>query len=510
MREERGRRRTGRPWVAVTATLGLAAACGTAVAMGGLLRVSAIGIGLALASSAFVMRKWRPLERGSAFVELPVLLILFSGLVFRVRTTQALAATPLDSAAAYRVLCVALAASLGFAGVRHARKWVTGPRQISTLPFKLYGAYVLVVLFGSLLSPDPLLTAYRGAELGAMMLALAGAWTVAGSQASRRIGTLLYWFVALLTITVWAEVILFPGRAIGRLTYAPIPWDIQGIFPLLTTNTVGTLGVLLAIWSLARTRPGGSMRPMSFPVALPLALLGVASVLGAQYRTGYVALVVAFLLTMYLQRRYLVLGSMAILAIAALIYLPSIIPRAQPFVLRGDTAAEARQLDSRTQYWSAALKVWRTSPLFGAGLETATRFDVLSSQLGGNTTSTIHGGWVEALVGTGIVGTVALGLSAIVAVRRSVARAIQRDAWGAPLLLLVVLLIRSLTGTSFEGMEYTTVIYLWLCLSLPDRPKVGALGLVRASAAVQGSGEKASMTSFRMRGATNSPSPNRS
>ena len=85
-----------------------------------------------------------------------------------------------------------------------------------------------------------------------------------------------------------------------------------------------------------------------------------------------------------------------------------------------------------SDYWSAAIPVWKESPLIGSGLLTATRFEVLNN-LGHGAISTIHGTWIEALVGTGVIGLAFLLASFLVLFARAAKEAMLNDGRIVPL-----------------------------------------------------------------------------
>ena len=148
------------PTVALTASLTSGGAI--AVAAGGLWRSLALGaatLGLGASLSSVVVS--RKALKGVLFVEVPVLLLLASSLVWRVRTTDDIAADPLDAAGQIRVGCVGLAGLLALTALVWPARSETRVGR-TPLPFRLYGAYVLVVFAGAPLSVQPLLTAYGG------------------------------------------------------------------------------------------------------------------------------------------------------------------------------------------------------------------------------------------------------------------------------------------------------------------------------------------------------------
>jgi hypothetical protein len=452
---------------------------GAAVADGGrplAVALGTAGIGLVLPLATVASRR---LRSGLLALEVPIVLLLVSNLTFRVRSTQQLTADPLDTAGQFRVACIGLAALLGMAAFLTARPAAASTGQrLTSLPFRLYLVYVLVVFVGAPLSFSPFLTAYRGVELAAAVVVLLGARRSVGDEATSRIESTLYWYTVALIGSVWLGVVLFPSKAIVHLANeaAPIPYNLVGVFPSLASNAVGALGAILAVWSFARigSMHGRQLRPW---LAYTFAAVGIASLLLAQYRTGYIATTIAVVLLLLLRRRWNLAGLLLLGSIALLVWKPSLITTAEPYLLRGQTATEAQKLTGRVSWWEAALPVWRESPLIGRGLLTASRFEVFA-RLGQYTTAGLHSTWVEALVGTGIIGVVLLALSYLVSMTRALAHALAPDGWIVPLVLLTMLGVRSLTGNTFESFQYEAVMFLWLASSLQD----GAAGMRGATA----------------------------
>jgi O-Antigen ligase len=454
----------------VLAAVLVAGWAGGAVATGG--RPAAVALGVAVA--VLVLPLAHPvvtprLRRGVLATEVPVVLLLLSTLVWRQRSAQGLLADPLDSAGKLRLAFVALSAVLGaIAFLSPAPSHAGSHARLTTRPARLYAVYILVVFAGAVLSVHPPLTAYRGVELATALIVLLGARRVLGDEAGPRVEAVLYWFVVAMVASVWLGVALFPDSAIGTIgrTSAPIRWNVHGVYPSISENSVGLFGVVLAIWTLARlqeTRPTGRSRTLAY------VLIGVGAVtlLAAQYRTGYVILALTLAVMLVLRRRWGLATLLGLVGALIVLWRPEVIQTLVPFLLRGETTTEARTLDSRVEYWSAALEVWRHSPLIGRGLLTGTRFEALG-RLGLEFTSTIHGTWIEALVGTGLIGVSVLAASFLTTVRRALIAA-RRGAWTVPLLLLTVLGVRSITGQSIESFNWPLLLFLWIALSLPDR-----------------------------------------
>jgi hypothetical protein len=464
-----------RTWLLVPLGLWLVWWAGSAVASEGPRRTFAVSLA-ALAVGVPTVRAvlGRHLRPGFIAVEAPVLLLLLSTLVFRGRSADDLAYNPLDAAAQFRVLCVALALMLGALALISQPHAGPSNGRLTSLPIRLYFLYVFVVFLGAPLSIDVPLTAYRGVELLTALIVMVGARRSVGDEASERIGTVVYWFTVGLLLSVWMGFILAPEQAQSTIhnSIAPLEWQIQGIWPSFSSNGVGTLGVLLTFWSLARLRTLPSPTTLQRRLAYALAGLGVASLVFAQYRTGYVAFVMGLLVYLLFGRRWVLATVVLMVVLGAIAMGPSsLVEEAEPYALRGQTTEQASKLSSRVDFWTAAIPVWEQSPLIGGGLLTATRFEVLA-RLGFTYTAGIHSTWVEALVGTGLIGLALLSLSFLVTCKRAFARAL-RSGDLVPVLLLTVLAVRSITGNTFETFSYQAMIFLWLALALSDEEQQG-------------------------------------
>ena len=87
------------------------------------------------------------------------------------------------------------------------------------------------------------------------------------------------------------------------------------------------------------------------------------------------------------------------------------------------------------------------------------------NKIGFSDTSTIHNAWVEALVGTGMLGVLLLILAALYVLVGSW-RFKDKDV--APLVLTLCLLLRTVTGSSFEIFGLGALLFGWLCLAVPS------------------------------------------
>jgi O-antigen ligase len=417
----------------------------------------------------YALERTRP---GYLAVELPVLLILLSTVTLRYsfaggpRTADELVSNPFDIFSLMKLAFTATAAALGFLAL-------TAPQsvraKVTTRPTRFYAAYAVVVFLGIVASVNPLLTSYRAIEMVAGLLVAAGAYRTARGEALTRIERMIFWYAVGMILSAWIGAFIFGGAALEPQTRSPIPVRLQGIFPRISHNSLGYLSVLVALWSLARLLSRGREVGPRPPVSAAIFVLGLITLVIAQYRTGYVALIAGVAVLLVVAGRKVLAG----IAVASVLVLSfsggGLVEETQPYILRGQDTERASRLSGRVTYWSAAIPVWQESPIIGGGLQTASRLVVLSS-LGTDkgAASNLHSTWVEALVGTGVVGVTMLALSLLVALWRALARAFDGGSRVVPAVILTILLVRTFTGGGIDGGGDTQLLYLTLLFGLRD------------------------------------------
>lgn len=462
--------RDDRLLVAIGLSVSLVA--GAAIAAGGRRAFLAIAFGAVAAGWTMVAPIMRGRWKGNfVAVELPALLILLSEVVIRQRDAQSLASNPLDPAGLYRVACIGLALLLGSLAITSPAGSLSD--RTTTRPVRLYGLYIVVVFIGAPLSVNLPLTAYRGVELVACVVVIAGAYRRVGSEGPRRILTLIYWVAVFSAIIVWLEALIVPGSAFAPVD-SPFPVQLHGVFPVVSANGTGLLGATIGLWSLAQLlspqdRTGASRRALRV-----LSVLGFATLILAQYRTGYIATVAGLLVILAFRARVAAFWLVIVLTLMAVVWGGQLTRQAVPVLERGANTDVLNSLSGRLTYWDSAVDTWRESPYFGGGLLTASRFEVLA-KLGAVYTSSIHGTWIEALVGTGVIGLSLLAASFLISITRAVKEAIRPDGLVVPLVLLTILAVRSITGPTFEVAGTDSLVFLAIAMILRDRPITGSV-----------------------------------
>jgi O-antigen ligase len=438
----------------------------------------AIAVAVALAGATILGPLTRRyLKTDFAAVELPALLILLSDVVLRQRDAQSLASNPLDTAGLYRVGCLGLAALLATMALTSPRS--EGKERITTRPFRLYCLYVCVVFIGAPLSVNLPLTAFRGVQLLIGLLVLTGAYRRAGQEAGKRLLSLFYWFQVLLLLTIWLGALIVPGSAFLHVD-SPFPIQFHGVFPVISANGTGLLGATIGLWSLARLISPQDRGAAERGTLVVLTVMGFATLALAQYRTGYIATAAGLLVLLTLRAKAAAIWVIMVGLLVAVLWSGKIAEIASPIWQRGENEAVLSNLSGRIGYWQNAVPVWEKSPLFGRGLLTASRFEVLA-ELGAPYTSTIHGTWVEALVGTGLIGLSLLAASFLLTLFRALKESLRPGGLVVPLLLLTIFAVRSITGVSFEIGGSGSLMFITIALMLRDPPVLGRRQRVSAA-----------------------------
>jgi O-antigen ligase len=458
--------RRGSNFLAYLAIAAIALGAGIGIAAGtkwGLL-VAALALGFAVSSVGLLKLVVPRYAFGFVAIELPAIFILIASLGLRARTADDLASNPLDFVGSLRLAATALACLLGVIACLSGGQ---SPGETTTnRPIRIYMLYAAVALTGVFASVSPALTAYRSFEVVAAIAVVVGAYRTAAQSALYRLEALLYWWLVVLLGTVWVGVATFPSVTVQRID-SPIPYQIQGVYPGVTSNTLGALAVILIFWSLGRCLLPKSERGPRLGVAGAIAAFGLITLLAAQYRTGYAALLLGIAFLVFLRSRKATLAGGVIAVVVGAIYGSQIVAKVTPVLLRGAPTQRVTQLNGRVDWWKLALPIWHQSPIIGGGLRTASRLLVLG-QSGFGEVSTVHSTWVEALVGTGVLGVAALALFLLISMRRAFLIALRPQGRIVPFLILMSLAVRGFTGDTFESGGLYCLITLVFVMGLRD------------------------------------------
>jgi hypothetical protein len=367
-------------------------------------------------------------------------------LVWRIRTADELTRNPVDTAGLVRLGFDGVALGLAIMtlrqlGKRRKRLHSARQRMPSMTPVSLYALYIGAVILGVGTAVEPKQVAFRAFELAVIAtVATAAARCLTLEQVLSGARRIIY----ALTATVILSVVVF-GREAARPAGGLIPFRVQGLLPSISYNSVGTLGIFLVAFG------AGPKKINKFALALGLLLVVLA-----QYRTGYIAVLVMF--GVWLLARGRAAGALIMVLMAYPAWLVLRLPSAAELWSRGAQIQQIDSLSGRTVFWARAIEVADRSPLIGTGLTSGTRNEVFQG-LGRGMISTIHSTWIEAYLGVGVIGVT---LVALVFLQAATVAWKLRAITLVPLLMLTSIAVRSITGTTIELAGGTLVFFLMI------------------------------------------------
>ena len=370
-----------------------------------------------------------------------------SGLVFRIRTSEAIETNALDAWALYRLALV------GVVGVTLLAR--AGQRQTSwlgTLPRGLIGALTSVCalnLISTLWSVFPAWTLYKSVELSVDVALVAAIVTSVKTKADvKKLFDLTWLLVGGLVISFYVGALIWPDAAIKR-NVGLLGIQLGGVMPAVSANSVGEFGAVLGI--VAATRLIFGSRGKAFYTVV--FVVSLATLILSQSRSPLTGFLVGILLVLLATRHVGILGLIGLGVVAAL-SLSRVGNLFWQFFLRGQTTTRFYSLTGRVNWWRFGIKQLAGRYFTGYGAYCA-RFAVLAA-LGVAEGSSIHSTWVEVLLGVGVVG-VALLFATIAGVwgtlfrflTRPEARGLWRQLAVESVGVLSVLSVRSVFTSAF-------------------------------------------------------------
>jgi O-antigen ligase len=333
-----------------------------------------------------------------------ILISFVSGLTFRLREVQEIQANPLDAAAMIKLLLVA------FIGVLLLARLLGGKSPWLRAQFRglvgLMMAFAIISLVTTFWSVKPSWTLYKSIEY-MVMLALYAAIVVYASRIEEY-ESVLNWVYALLSVllvSAWIGAVIDPADAFnfGSSGLFVIP-QLNGVFPVLAANGIGTMGAILALVAISRL-----MMPVTGKVFggwyLTLAGFGIISMILADCRSATFGFLVGFLVLLSFTR-HLIAGIFVSLFGLALALFSGAGKSILLYLARGQHAKELEGLSGRVEFWQFGWQKFLERPLTGWGGFAGGRFLILPqvTDPGQPMPSDLHSNIMEPLVDTGIFG----------------------------------------------------------------------------------------------------------
>jgi O-antigen ligase len=335
-------------------------------------------------------------------------------------------------------------------------------------------AYAFLAMASSFYSKIPLLSLYKGFEVGA--------YVVLGLY----IGTILHtWrdiedIVDIMLFGMWYLVIsaligavIAPSMAWAKMESSEsMAFGLLGVFPLINSNTLTQLSGTIACCCICRLFcvPKGREKTGVMVVFI----VAVICMVLAHSRTSIFAFLIAMgLVFVSFRKKGLALLAVSlgglIAAFAALSeYLVS-------YLMRGNTMGTFTSLGGRTHFWPMVFEQFMRSPIIGHGFYASQRF------LFG--TSTVDNTYLEVLLGLGLIGIMVFCLAILgvfINVWRSRPKASLREQglgnqfiWTELAVIFLFLFVRTFTGPSFQVLhvDLTFFVLVTVCASAAYRLK---------------------------------------
>jgi O-antigen ligase len=330
----------------------------------------------------------------------------------------------------------------------------TGYRAISAIVI-----YLGVALVSTLYSTAPLVT---GAKIFEMAAGLTAVLAIAyGPDARRRLSDTV-------TLVVVSQLALLAVGVVGFFLGPDLfgPFETRPGFvsprtlapPFMHSNAVSSASALVGTYALAKLLAAGSAKSFW---ATGLVISATALVLSSG-RQGVAMAVVGIALVLWFARRTLFalfIGPAVVLLFVS--YQQQII-----VALSRDRPSNWITLSGRLPWWEAAITSWERHPWTGWGYSTGGRFVALQS-IGSDAVSSVHSGFLEVLVGVGILGAIpflyALGRLVLWSGRKLMARSDIALA-----VLIIPLVIRTAVSPGFGGWLNVEFVLFALLAALSD------------------------------------------
>jgi O-antigen ligase len=306
-------------------------------------------------------------------------------------------------------------------------------------------------------SVAPLVTAAKVFELGAGLIAIGAA--ALAEDGGRRLRTMAKLVLALEGALVAVAVLGFftlPG-IFTRLEIRPgFVTAVTMTSPFAHANVLAAVAGIVGAYALAQSLESVTWRKtLSW---LGVVALGGVAILLASGRQGVVMLVAAAVVLLWFRRRaiFMILIGPAVLVLTWINWdsLARVFSRGQPQLVP--------TLTGRLTWWEAALQAWAEHPWTGYGYGAGGRFVALAST-GANRTSNVHNGYLETLVGVGLIGAIPLFIGLILVVAWSLGA--LRSGRDVPLAILIVPMILHTAVDQGFGAWLNADFILLVCLA---------------------------------------------
>ena len=321
--------------------------------------------------------------------------------------------------------------------------------------------YLGVLAVTTLYSAAPLVTGAKALEMGAGTAAvLAAAFAHDGRRRLRDMAVTVVVLEAALLIASIIGFFALP-ETFSRMDIRPgFLGELIMRAPWAHSNYLSAIGALVASFALAWALEAKAKSHRIFLIVL--FLMGISGTVLASGRQGVIILLASVSVLLWFRRR--VLFTIAIgPAIAVTLWLNwesavEVFARGRPENLL--------TLTGRVGWWQSALDAWVVHPWTGYGFGAGGRFVALAN-IGRSQTSNVHSGYVETLVGVGLLGAIPLLLAVVIVAAWSLGA--LRDGRDVPFAIIIVpMAIHTSVAQGFGGWLNAEFVLLVCLVGITD------------------------------------------
>jgi O-antigen ligase len=290
-------------------------------------------------------------------------------------------------------------------------------------PLGLLLVYGLVAMTSSLYIPAyAFYSMWKGFEIVVDVLVMAAVLSYPQPlNCARTAYRLMAFFYGVLVIVYLLEAVLMPSQALSP-TRGYISIYMMGVLPVMAQNGLAFLSAVVAFAIICRLHRPGRLLSKSF--YLLILCLSLMTLIFAQSRTSIAGLVLAVLLFLLVDRRFISLTLVLATCLLAAIYTQASDVSFQ-YLLRGQDTELVTTLSGRTEGWRAAWEAFQESPIAGYGFAAFARANIL----GTSEASSLHGAVFDVIVGTGLLGFIPWAAAIVWTLVRLATLPLSGDSW---------------------------------------------------------------------------------
>lgn len=406
----------------------------------------------------FLIKRFHNLIGELQFVHVMWILLLIGLLMFSGRTSQDIILNPVQNQKWLRIIPTLFAGCL-------TSMYVLKESQFSILfrgPLLFYFFYCISSLVSVTYSSYLGYSAWKAVELMIGFIAIAA---IISSHEKRinicTVNTINFTWNNILIITVILGAIIFPTSAFYKV-YGDVLPQLHGVYPLINSNSLGLMSAIAILYLFSKIIDSKFER---LPLLLSIVVFSIVFIF-AQSRTSMIGLSLSLLGYLFLKKKIKLLISVALIAILLAIISSNILSDLfASYVLRGRgiQSASIVTLSGRTEGWHVAVEKFSESPIWGYGIASGARYDVMGKVPGRENQGTLHNAFLDVLINNGIMGFVPWIVSYLWTLFILAKRSLSfRDDKLAPLLTSILILfgVRMITGDSLVYHDDSTLMFL--------------------------------------------------